>query len=65
MTYKRRTEWSWRSGGAALPVVAALVLAGSANGQCAPSILGSRDTPGEAEGVVGSGIGRASCRERG
>ncbi len=55
MTYKRRTEWSWRSGGAALPVVAALVLAASANGQCVPSILGSVDTPDVARGVAVSG----------
>ncbi len=55
MTYKRRTEWSWRSGGAALPVVAALALAGSANGQCVPSILGSANTPSAAVGVAVSG----------
>ncbi len=55
MTYKRRTEWSWRSGGAALPVVGALVLAGSANGQCAPGILGSVDTPDIAIRVAVSG----------
>ncbi len=55
MTHKRRTEWSWRSGGAALPVVAALVLAGSANGQCLPRIFGSVDTPGIAVGVAVSG----------
>ncbi len=72
MTYKRRTVWSWRSGGAAwtvaiglpvsrrsraaaLPVVAALVLAGSANGQCVPSILGSVDVPGFANDVAVSG----------
>ncbi len=55
MTYKRRTEWSWRSGGAALPVVAGLVLAGSARGQCVPSILSSVDTPHLAIGVAVSG----------
>ena len=32
---------------AMLAVVAALVLAGSANGQCEPNILGSVDTPAE------------------
>ena len=36
-------------------VVAALVLAGSASGQCVPSILGSVDTPGSARDVVVSG----------
>ncbi len=46
---------SLRSRAAALPVVAALVLAGSANGQCVPSILGSVDTPGRALGVAVSG----------
>ncbi len=46
---------SLRSRAAALPVVAALVLAGSANGQCVPSILGSVDTPGVAFGVAVSG----------
>ncbi len=55
MTYKRRKVWSWRSGSAALPVVAALALAGSANGQCVPTILGSVDTPGSALGVAVSG----------
>ena len=39
----------------ALPVVAALVLAGSANGQCEPTILGSLDLPGEARDVAVSG----------
>ncbi len=46
---------SVRSRAAALPVVAALALAGSANGQCVPSILGSADTPGQAFGVAVSG----------
>ncbi len=44
-----------RNSVAALPVVAALVLAGSANGQCVPSIIGSVDTPGFAVGVAVSG----------
>ncbi len=55
MTYKRRKESSWRSGAAATAVVAALALAGSANGQCVPGILGSVDTPGFAWGVAVSG----------
>ncbi len=46
---------SLRFRAAALPVVAALVLAGSANGQCVPSILGSVDTPGFARDVAVSG----------
>ncbi len=46
---------SLRSRAADLPVVAALVLAGSANGQCVPSILGSVDTPSAARGVAVSG----------
>ncbi len=46
---------SLRSRGAALPVVAALVLAGSANGQCVPGILGSVDTPDTAIRVAVSG----------
>ncbi len=46
---------SLRSGAAVRPVVAALVLAGSANGQCVPSILGSADTPDFALGVAVSG----------
>ncbi len=46
---------SLRSRAAALPVVAALLLAGSANGQCVPSILGSVDTPGQARAVAVSG----------
>ncbi len=44
-----------RSRAAATAVVAALVLAGSANGQCVPSILGSVDTPGRARGIAVSG----------
>ncbi len=40
---------------AATVVVAALVLDGSANGQCEPTILGSVDTPGGADGVAVSG----------
>ena len=40
---------------AATTAVAALVLAGSASGQCVPSILGSVDTPGLAFGVAVSG----------
>ncbi len=40
---------------AAATAVAALVLAGSANGQCVPSILGSADTPDVAWGVAVSG----------
>ncbi len=40
---------------AATAVAAALALAGSANGQCLPSILGSVDTPDFARGVAVSG----------
>ncbi len=46
---------SLRSCTALTAVVAALVLAGSANGQCVPSILGSVDTPSFAAGVAVSG----------
>ncbi len=40
---------------AATTAVAALVLAGSASGQCVPSILGTAATPGSARGVAVSG----------
>ncbi len=46
---------SLRTRAAALPVIAALVLSGSANGQCVPSILGSVDMPSSARGVAVSG----------
>ncbi len=46
---------SLRTRVAATAVVAALVLAGSANGQCVPTILGSVDTPVSASGVAVSG----------
>ncbi len=46
---------SLRSRAAALPVVATLVLGGSASGQCVPSILGSVDTPDFALDVAVSG----------
>ena len=52
---KCSNEVSLRSRAAALPVVAALVLAGSANGQCVPGILGFVDTPEFATGVALSG----------
>ncbi len=52
---KCSNDVSVRSRAAALPLVAALVLAGSANGQCVPSILASADTPDRAFGVAVSG----------
>ncbi len=52
---KCSSDVSLRSRAAALPLVAALVLAGSANGQCEPTILGSVKTPGGAFGVAVSG----------
>ena len=63
MFHQRTMGWRGRSGATAVAVsraavaafVAALVLAGSASGQCEPGILGSVDTPGEARGVAVSG----------
>ncbi len=52
---QRSHDVSRRFRAAALPLVAALVLAGSANGQCDPVELGFLDTLGVARGVAVSG----------